>query len=552
MPDPSGLLPPLDSSQYPGYLDLLRKQQMAQMLTQAFQQSNQTPASWNSMAVVPKKSMFSQVANIAEGLAAGKTNKDAWNAQKNYLLAPYGQSNLAPSGAQSFPAGDAPQASTPGVTPTSAKPALLPSTVQTDTAPAAVAAAQASQPNSMYLTGEPITSNRLYQMMGPQEYAKALAGRYTPTDLEKKLRGAGIDPNSPEGQAAFAQSIKKENYIAPLDLREGGMAFDPITRQPVGYNPKLPVGSQPVMGANGLPTGVQQLPGAAGAIEAAQEAESLGKTRGQYNVLPTGGGGSTVIPPGGGAIGRPAPRVGQPSAAPASAPAPPGFEGMPKLPVSSALGAPDAYTEGRLKAAGTKDAELASKYGSEADLADQKLQYNTDARKLLDTAELGPNSEWLTENRAKLAEWGVPENLIPGSGKVTDTMELNKYLKQSALQGARQIFGSRMTQMEVRLQHEELSPSTSMTRDAIASLMRTDDIKQQYAKQRAADYGAYQAAGGDPLRFESWYAKTHPLTEFAKKAAVETPATPTAATPKVTRQIGGKTYYQQNGKWYEQ
>ncbi len=125
-------------------------------------------------------------------------------------------------------------------------------------------------------------------------------------------------------------------------------------------------------------------------------------------------------------------------------------------------------------------------------------------------------SEWMTENRAKLLEWGVPESMVPGSGKVTPTMELNKNLKQSALQGARAIFGSRMTQMEVRLQHEELSPSTSMTKDAIASLMQQDNIKQQYAKQRSQDYGKYVQQGGDPLRFESWYAKNFPLTKFAQ------------------------------------
>ena len=202
---------------------------------------------------------------------------------------------------------------------------------------------------------------------------------------------------------------------------------------------------------------------------------------------------------------------------------------MPKLPVSSAIGAPDAFTHGRLQAAGAKDAELSSQYGKESDLADQKMQYNTDARKVLESAEVGPSSEWLTENRARLLEWGVPESLVPGSGAVTPTLELNKVLKQSALQGARQIFGSRMTQNEVQLQHEQLSPSPSMTRDAIKSLMRQDDIKQMYAKQRADDYGKYIQAKGDPLRFESWYSKTHPLTEFAQQQEGATAEAPKPA-----------------------
>jgi hypothetical protein len=172
-------------------------------------------------------------------------------------------------------------------------------------------------------------------------------------------------------------------------------------------------------------------------------------------------------------------------------------------------------TKGVLEEAGKKHAELSNQYGTQADLADQKLQYNNEARKALSSAEVGPSSEWLTENRARLKEWGVPDGLIPGSGTVTPTMELNKNLKQSALQGARAIFGSRMTQMEVRLQHEELSPSTSMTKDAIGSLMQQDDIKQMYAKQRAEDYGKYFQQGGNPQRFESWYSKNYPLTRFA-------------------------------------
>jgi hypothetical protein len=148
--------------------------------------------------------------------------------------------------------------------------------------------------------------------------------------------------------------------------------------------------------------------------------------------------------------------------------------------------------------------------------------------KYLATAETGPSSNWLTEHRANLKEWGVPDALIPGSGTVTDTQELNKNLKQSALQGARSIFGSRMTQMEVKLQHDELSPSTSMTKDAIASLVQQDNIKANYAKQRANDYGQYVQAGGDPMQFERYYASKRPLTRFASQYT-----TPPAAVDRV-------------------
>jgi hypothetical protein len=208
----------------------------------------------------------------------------------------------------------------------------------------------------------------------------------------------------------------------------------------------------------------------------------------------------------------PSARTPPPSAAPGQG----WLANIPKLQVPSTPGSTtDAFHQKLLTDAAARHSELTEKFGNEADLADQKMQYNAQAMKYLAGAETGPSSNWLTEHRANLKEWGVPDSLIPGSGTVTDTMELNKNLKQSALQGARSIFGSRMTQMEVKLQHDELSPSTSMTKDAIASLIQQDNIKAGYAKQRANDYGQYVQSGGDPMQFERYYASKRPLTRFA-------------------------------------
>jgi len=45
---------------------------LAQALMQNAQQSTQTPAEWNSMRVVPKRSALSNVATLVSGLMAGK------------------------------------------------------------------------------------------------------------------------------------------------------------------------------------------------------------------------------------------------------------------------------------------------------------------------------------------------------------------------------------------------------------------------------------------------------------------------------------------------
>lgn len=515
MPDPSGLQPPyLDPSQYPDYLDAQRKSMLANMLLNSAQTGNQTPPDWDSMRVVPRRGLMQNIAPIAKMLMAGKTLQSAQQAQAKYFSGLYGGPDSAASAAA--PNG---QPSIQGTSPGQAS--MIPPSAQQGNSSMIAPGMSRQQAQAML------------SMMGPEKYAEMLAQQYKPAEIQAQLRAAGIDPNSLEGRRIALKALNKQTTNV-TDVRPSGTLFDNNTGKPIFTAP----------GANGVQIGWGPNGPVAGSVPGFQEAEARGtgletaaKVTNTPQIFPTAGGGSTVAyPPD--ALGAPpalrsapqanGPQANMPAASPKgyfpSTQPPPvpkdpndPWNGMPKLPVSKALGAPDAFTEGRLKAAGAKDAELSSQYGKEADLADQKLQYNAEAVKALPAAETGPMSEWLTENRAKLLELGVPESVIPGSGKVTPTMELNKNLKQSALQGARAIFGSRMTQMEVRLQHEELSPSTSMTKDAIASLMQQDNIKQQYAKQRSEDYGKYVQQGGDPLRFESWYSKSFPLTKYAQQ-----------------------------------
>lgn len=527
MPD-AGLPPPyLDPSQYPDYLEAQKKQMLASMLMQNAQQANQTPQNWDQMRVVPRRGMVSNIASIADALLAGRAMKSSMGAQQKYFQNMYG------GGDQSAPA----SSSAPGVPEESTgpvAPGILPQQVDTPSTPQ-----NPLIPNGMG-RGQ---AQALMGLLGPEKYGESIvAPNLKPAEIRAQIRAAGIDPDSPRGKQIALAALNKSTTNMQ-DVRPGGTLFDVTKGQPIFSAPQNGVQTQ--WGPNGPQQSV--VPGAPQATAAMTGAETGAKTSNTPMVMPTAGGGSTIAYPSD-ALGAPpalrqspapnAQGTAPPPAHPPAAAAPTGPKGyfpstqpppvpkdpgdpwssMPKLPVSKALGAPDAFTEGRLKAAGAKDAELSSQYGKEADLADQKLQYNAEAVKALPAAETGPMSEWMTENRAKLLEWGVPESMIPGSGKLTPTMELNKNLKQSALQGARAIFGSRMTQMEVRLQHEELSPSTSMTKDAITSLMRQDNIKQQYAKQRAEDYGKFISHGGDPLKFESWYSTRYPLTRFAAKA----------------------------------
>ena len=97
-----------------------------------------------------------------------------------------------------------------------------------------------------------------------------------------------------------------------------------------------------------------------------------------------------------------------------------------------------------------------------------------------------------------------------GGVNATNYQEVAKYLGNSALQNARQTYGSRMSTTEVNLQMNELSPSTHMTPDAIKSLISQMRSQAQYGLESANRVRSYVAAGNDPQQFEVWNQKYFP------------------------------------------
>jgi hypothetical protein len=63
-------------------------------------------------------------------------------------------------------------------------------------------------------------------MTDPTKLFENAAAQYSPTDLQKTMRAAGIDPNSEEGQKILRSNIDKTNRIAPVALRPGGAYLD--------------------------------------------------------------------------------------------------------------------------------------------------------------------------------------------------------------------------------------------------------------------------------------------------------------------------------------
>lgn len=265
MPDPGVQPPYLDPSQYPGYLDLQRKQMLAQMLIQGTQQAAQTPPEWNSMRVVPRRSPLANIATLASALMAGKAVRGSQEAQQRYFQGLYG-----PPASSTAPGANA--APTPSLAPAPTDPAeqsvqpLIARNGQSLSqaiGAGAPSAPQAEAPNPLIPGGMSRgTASSLMSLMGPEKYAESLiAPQYKPTEMQQMLRAAGIDPDSALGRQVLQQALAKANYVAPVDIRPGGTALDPFTRQPVFSAPQG--GIQTQYGPQGPVQSV--VPGAAGA-----------------------------------------------------------------------------------------------------------------------------------------------------------------------------------------------------------------------------------------------------------------------------------------------
>jgi hypothetical protein len=98
-----------------------------------------------------------------------------------------------------------------------------------------------------------------------------------PTDFQKLLTAAGIDPASPQGQAMVAQQIKKQNNIPLQAGRAGAPMFD-NNGNVVAMAPKIPDNAIPQV-VGGRVVGVSPLPGAAQVEQTNSYASAAGKAQ---------------------------------------------------------------------------------------------------------------------------------------------------------------------------------------------------------------------------------------------------------------------------------
>jgi hypothetical protein len=256
--------PFFDPSQYPGYLDAQRKQQIAQMLMSGLQQANQTPADWNSMKVVPKRGALQNMSVLADALLAGKGMNDTNRATAQYMQGLYGG-----GGQQQAPAGP-PTGPGPGIVSPDAPPGggLVPQ----DAAPP-------SPQNPLIPPGMSRQQATMIAAMpgGMDALTKVMAANFTPLEISRQIRAAGIDPNSAHGQS-IQQAILAKQTTNIQDVKPGSTLFDVNARNPLFTGPEQ--GALTTWGPNGP---VQtQIPGA----EAAAQNMAAAKTAGAEGQKP--------------------------------------------------------------------------------------------------------------------------------------------------------------------------------------------------------------------------------------------------------------------------
>jgi hypothetical protein len=148
----------------------------------------------------------------------------------------------------------------------------------------------------------------------------------------------------------------------------------------------------------------------------------------------------------------------------------------------------------------------------------------------------------------------------------TNYQEVAKYLGNAALLNAKATYGAKMTQSEVKLQLEDLSPSVHMTDDAINDLLDTNIKASRYTIDSAKTVRPYLSLGGDPRSFAEWRETHWPRADVVNGPTV--PTVPTrpgqqssgaqSSSPDTGGFIVGKTYkdkagntsvYRGNGQW---
>lgn len=138
-------------------------------------------------------------------------------------------------------------------------------------------AAPAAPPGGSSLRMPGMSPSQAYAMytLDPAAYMTELYKRTNnQTDAYKAIVAAGIDPNSPQGQAMLTGAATNATAPKLTSVRQGGAVVDPQGNV-VTAVPNMAPGTTPII-QNGKVVGVQPLPGNAGALQENAYAGAIG------------------------------------------------------------------------------------------------------------------------------------------------------------------------------------------------------------------------------------------------------------------------------------
>lgn len=379
--------------------------------------------------------------------------------------------------------------------------------------------------------------------------AGAAAGSYFNPQALYRQGKLYADAGLPGGVEMMNAALSHDPALrAPVNVRQGGTVVDPNTGKVLFQAPQN--GVQINYGPGG-PVAAE-IPGYQELTAKLSELEARGKSK--YDVVPVTTGTGATVPMFKGSIGGFPTAPGAPSMLPsvpgmgtrplgplpAAAPAAPAapapsmggrapspkaaaeagdvWASVPRMHVPTGMGQ-TTYDKNMAERAATVASDLSTKLGSAAQVANERKTFNDQAMQHLNEATTGPGALGITEVQNFLtSRLGIsPETIAKAyGGDASATTVLNKDLLNAATQTAKANFGQRMTQSEVMMQIKQGAPNADMTKAAIKYLLDTDNARAGYQIKQSTDLGNYLQKGGDPHRFEGWYAEAFPMSGMLK------------------------------------
>lgn len=334
----------------------------------------------------------------------------------------------------------------------------------------------AQQPNNFALGN--LLKGSVIGQIGGEPAQKAYWDQFAPTEATKLANAAGMDVRQ-----ANAETLRHNNYVAPVSVRPGAIIRDPFTNKPVAFNPHVPDGYTPAFDASGNVIGMQPIAGALPAMEAVSRAEAAGKA----SVEPISGydaAGNPVFTSklaasqGGASVGGGTPvnagRFGGYSA--------PGGNGgvRPGLAPGVQTAAEGMAGQNTKRAGALVDAAADSP--TRVNVLDNIVGLSQSG------VNSGPNAEWINKMKGAVAD-------IPGLGAwkddVTGFQELKKYLNQNGLR-AWQAAGGSGTDSQLTAA-QQANPNDKMFPQALQSMAQWAKAGELALQSKAAAQDAWLA-----------------------------------------------------------